>query len=522
MHTIRELSNSYEMSKLAIDSMVDYAVYILDRKGIILSSNCGAKNLTGFQTSEVVGTHFARFYTMDDIHKKFPEFELKQAKKLGHFEIENWCVRKDGSTFWADIIINRLNDHSGRHIGFSKITKDLTSRKNKEDALKLAEVSAQRALKLKSQFIADISHEIRTPLGAMLGFAEFLQKEKTNEQDMHHYLDIILKNGRNLNRVINDVLDLSKIEAGRIDIEMNEFNLDNVIEETIDLFRPICTSKGIFLTYEKNNLLADNVISDANRLRQILNNLIGNAIKYTDKGEIKINVKKLIEAPENNIFRILIKDSGVGLSEDEVIKLFQPFVQIGGHHNNKNKGTGLGLVLSRRIAEALGGDVELISTSHGAGCVFGIKFTDYKTLRSSSRIKSPEKFIEMNSEEKLHSLKSKSILVVDDSIDNLEIIKLFLNSYGGEPDCVNDGKEALQKIQNKFYDVILMDIEMPDMNGFQLIKELKNRKSKIPVIALTAHAMPEDRIKTKNAGFFDHITKPIDFNYLVSKIETIH
>lgn len=521
MHAIRELSNSYEMSKLAIDSMVDYAVYILDRRGIILSSNCGAKNLTGFQTSEVVGTHFARFYTMDDIDKKFPEFELKQAKKLGHFEIENWCVRKDGTKFWADIIINRLNDHSGRHIGFSKITKDLTSRKNKEDALRLAEVSAQKALKLKSQFIADISHEIRTPLGAMLGFAEFLQKEKANEEDMHHYLDIILKNGRNLNRVINDVLDLSKIEAGRIDIEMNEFDLNHVIEETIDLFRPICATKGIILNYERCESLTDNVISDANRLRQILNNLIGNAIKYTDKGEIKINVEKIIEAPEKNIFRILIKDSGVGLNEEEVIKIFQPFVQIGGHHNNKNKGTGLGLVLSRRIAEALGGDVELISTSYGAGSVFGIKFTDYKTLRSSARPKTPTPVCEAYSNEQ-HSLKSKSILVVDDSIDNLEIIKLFLNSYGGEPDCVHDGQEALQKIQNKDYDVILMDIEMPEMNGFQLIKELKNRKSKIPVIALTAHAMPEDRIKTKNAGFFDHITKPIDFNYLVSKIETIH
>ena len=518
MHAIRELSNSYEMSKLAIDSMVDYAVYILDKRGIILSSNCGAKNLTGFQTSEVVGTHFARFYTMEDIGKKYPEYELRQAKKLGHFEIENWCVRKDGSKFWADIIINRLNDRSGRHIGYSKITKDLTSRKNKEDALRSSEMSATKALKLKSQFIADISHEIRTPLGAMLGFAEYLQKEQNLTENMNHYLDVILKNGKNLNRVINDVLDLSKIEAGRIDIEMGQFNLNDTIKDVVDLFQPACDAKKIAIIVEPHNLVVDTIISDASRLRQILINLIGNAIKFTDEGVIQIKVELAEEHLDKNIFKIFIKDSGVGLTQDEVIKIFRPYAQIKGHHNKLTKGSGLGLVLSRRIAEALGGDVELVSTKHGEGCIFSIKFTDYKTLRSSVKIKP----VELPHENHENCLKEKSILVVDDSIDNLEIIKLFLNSYGGEPDCVNDGKEALMRIKSKKYDVILMDIEMPEMNGFQVIKELKNLKSKIPVIALTAHAMPEDRLKTKNAGFFDHITKPIDFNYLVSMIETMH
>jgi CheY-like chemotaxis protein len=148
------------------------------------------------------------------------------------------------------------------------------------------------------------------------------------------------------------------------------------------------------------------------------------------------------------------------------------------------------------------------------GSTFSVKFTDYKTLKSSSKT--------INSESREHSLQSKSILIVDDSVDNLEIIKLFLNSYGGVPDTAIDGHEALRKIQTKNYDVILMDIEMPNMNGFQVIHELRQRKNKTPVIALTAHAMPEDRLKTKSAGFCDHVTKPIDFNYLVSAIETLH
>lgn len=514
MHEIRELSNSYEMSKLAIDSMIDYAVYILDKRGIILSSNSGAKNLTGFQSSEVVGTHFARFYSMQDIELNIPENELKLARNNGHHEVENWMIKKDGTAFWANIIINRLNDQNGKHIGYSQITRDLTVKKHNEDALRMAEYSAQKELKLKSQFIADISHELRTPLGAILGFAEFLQKDHINEEDKNHYLDVILKNGKNLNRIINDVLDLSKIEAGRVDIELIEFNLHNTIDEVIELFRPQCVAKNININYVKREIEDYKIISDCNRLRQILNNIISNAIKFTEKGEIDISAQKINETPEQNCFEILIKDTGIGLTQEEMNSIFHPYIQVGNSQNKKSKGSGLGLVLARRMAEALGGDVELVSTTPGTGSLFSVKFTDYKTLKSSSKSRA----VEMQQ----HSLKSKSILIVDDSVDNLEIIKLFLNSYGGDPDIAIDGNEALRKIQNKHYDVILMDIEMPNMNGFQVIRELRNRKIKTPVIALTAHAMPEDRLKTKNAGFIDHVTKPIDFNYLVSTIETLH
>lgn len=509
MHAIREFSNSYEMSKLAIDSMVDYAIYILDKNGIILSSNCGAKNLTGFQTNEVIGTHFARFYTMDDIARGHPDYELKEAKLLGRYEEEGLRVRKDGSQFWAHIILNRLNDHNGNHIGYSKITRDLTSQKNHEHNLKMAEISAIKNSKIKSQFIADISHEIRTPLGAMLGFAEFLKKEDITPEDRRHYIDIILKNGKSLNHIINDVLDLSKIEAGRIDIEMCDFKLNDIISEVVELFHVQCMEKNIQINFTKNSEIAM-VTSDINRLRQVLSNLISNAVKFTYQGSINIKVELFGETSEANIYRIIIQDSGIGLNEEEVRKIFRPFSQVC-KVQKSGTGSGLGLVLSRKMAEALGGDVELLQTQAGVGSVFGIRFTDYKSLRSKNRPK-----IEKQARA---SLKTKSILIVDDSEDNLEIIKLFLNSYGGDADMAHSGAECLEKIQIKKYDIILMDIEMPNMNGFQVIKELRNLKFKTPVIALTAHAMAEDRLQTKNAGFFDHVTKPIDFDYLVNVIE---
>ena len=513
MHEIRELSNSYEMSKLAIDSMIDYAIYILDKKGIILFSNSGAENLTGFLPSEVIGTHFSRFYCIEKIQLGTPEHELTLAKKYSHHEVDTWVTKKDGSKIWANIVINRLNDKTGKHIGYSQITRDLTAKKHLEDALIMAEYSAQKELRLKSQFIADISHELRTPLGAILGFAEFLQKENVDEKDKIHYLDVILKNGKNLNRIINDVLDLSKIEAGRVDIELSEFNLHQIIEEVVELFRPQCLAKNISLIYEKSDLEIHKIISDCNRLRQILNNIISNAIKFTEKGEIHITVKKIKENSEQNSFEILIQDSGIGLSKEEVERIFHPFCQAGTPHAKKN-GSGLGLVLARRMAEALGGDVGLVSTTPKVGSIFSVKFTDYKTLTNHSKSKLSK--IQEN------SLKSKSILIVDDSLDNLEIIKLFLSSYGAEPDMAIDGDEALRKVQIKDYDVILMDIEMPNMNGFQVIKELRHRNNKTPVIALTAHALPEDCLKTKDAGFFEHVSKPIDFNYLVSTIATLN
>ena len=513
MHKNRELSNSYEMSKLAIDSMIDFAVYVLDKNGIIISSNSGASNLTGYEPSEVLGTHFARFYCMENIEQCLPEYELKIATDQAHHEIENWIIRKDGTKFWANTVINRINDQSGKHIGFSQIVRDLTTKKHHLDALIMAEYSAQNELRLKSQFISDMSHELRTPLGAILGFAEYLQKENLEEKDKLHYLDIILKNGKNLNRIINDVLDLSKIEAGRIDVELIEFNLHQTIEEVVELFKPQCIAKNITIIYDKNELNIHKIISDSNRLRQILSNIVGNAIKFTDTGEIRICVNNIYESLEQNSFEILITDTGIGLIKEDMDRIFRPFIQAG-TTQAKKQGSGLGLVLARRMAEALGGNVELVSTCPKIGSVFSVKFIDYKTLTNSTKFKIT-KVLE-------YSLQSKSILVVDDSLDNLEIIKLFLSSYGAAPDIAIDGDEALRKVQTKNYDVILMDIEMPVMNGFEVIKELRHRKNKIPVIALTAHALPEDRIKTKNAGFFEHVSKPIDFNFLVSIIATLN
>lgn len=512
MYQKSESLDGSELAKLAIDSMVDHAVYILDLVGTIISSSAGARNIMGYRSNEIVGHHVACLYTMDAIERKHPEYEMEQSRYFGRYQDEEWCVRKDGSQFWANISINRLETTAGHIVGFSMIIRDLTLKKRREEKLIHSKISALRALKLKSQFIADISHEIRSPLGAMLGFAEFLQKENINKEERNRYLDIILRNGKNLNRVINDVLDLSKIEAGKIDIELAPLNLDKTITEVIELFYVQAAQKGVSLIYHPGQIDHEEIVSDAHRLQQILINLIGNALKFTEKGCISISVEKNNETSEKSQWRILVKDSGIGLSAEEATKIFHPYVQVDKCQSRSRRGSGLGLILSRKIAEALGGSVELMSTALGVGSVFGINFLNYKAFKIPQKVKPTQDLAPL-------CLENKSILIVDDSEDNLEIINLFLSSYGGETDVALDGHEALKKLQSKRYDVILMDIEMPIMNGFQLIKELKKIKNKTPVIALTAHAMPEDKLKTKNAGFFAHISKPIDFNHLVTVVK---
>lgn len=497
------------VSKMTIDSMSDHCICTLDLNGLIISANPGSKKIMGYSEDELLKTHFARFYRMEDIENKIPEHDFKLVGLQDRFTCESWKCRKDGSLFWAHLTLCKLTDSHGP-FAYALVIRDLTKKKESEENLRTSQSMALKALKLKTQFIADISHEIRTPLGAILGFTEFLLKDDISAENRRHYLEIILKNGRHLHHLLNDILDLSKIEAGRIEIQMREFNLNQLITEVIELFHAECAQKNVTLQYNPNKLDLGHITTDPNRLQQVLINIIGNAVKFTDKGSISVNVEK---EEKSNQIKIYIKDTGFGLTKDEASRLFHPYVQADRCHKRAIKGTGLGLILSRKIAEALGGDVELVQSELGMGSTFGISFIDYLSLPTPLRQKS--------SAPKAKSLNSKSILVIDDSIDNLEIIKLFLNSYGGETDLANDAQEALSKMQSKNYDVILMDIEMPFMNGFQLMEKLHSLNVHTPVIALTAHAMPEDRKKTKEAGFFDHVTKPIDFDYLVSTIENV-
>jgi signal transduction histidine kinase len=370
----------------------------------------------------------------------------------------------------------------------------------------------------KSAFLANISHELRTPLGAILGYAELLQDHDTAPENHRDYADTILRNGRQLSKLVNDLLDLSKVEAGKIELETLPFRPERLFKDVIELLKIPAQKKSLSLKLSFRDAIPKDLISDPMRIKQILLNIIGNAIKFTDKGEVSIRV---YFQSEKSLLRVEVQDSGKGLSFDEQSRLFKPFSQADASITRKFGGTGLGLSLSRHLARLLGGDLQLEWSQPGVGSQFvillpvklgaSVSFESYLANE-----KSAEQSVEKDQIPQI--LCGTKILLVDDMPDNQTLVSLFLQKTGAEVDVASDGVQAIQKVAVNLYDLILMDIQMPVMDGLQAVAVLRQKKFLKPIIALTAHAMKEDRDRCLAAGFDDYIVKPVDRQLLVAKV----
>lgn len=357
---------------------------------------------------------------------------------------------------------------------------------------------AEKASEVKSMFLANMSHEIRTPLGAMLGFTELLRDPNLNEKDRLQYIEIILRTGNNLSKILHDILDLSKVEAGQIEIEKTRFSLPRLLKEIREMMEIKCSEKGIQLNVTSEDNVPEFIFSDALRLRQILMNIIGNAVKFTDKGEIKI-----LSRVENQYLVFLIEDSGIGLNEEQSKKLFQAFSQADNSEARKVEGTGLGLVLSRRLASLLGGDVTLARSTPGAGSLFVVRISlEVAPLNNSTVIKN-------STPDEMPFLKDKNILVVDDAPDNRILIEKMLTKRKAKVEQASNGAEGMEKALAGKFDLILMDVQMPVMDGYTAVAQLRQKGYAGPIVAITAHAMTGERGKCLAAGYSEYLTKPI-------------
>lgn len=394
-------------------------------------------------------------------------------------------------------------------IGIRNATSKFVKQKSK--ALKESQRQAEKASLAKSSFLANMSHEIRTPLGAILGFAELL-RDSESKSEREEYIQIITRNGQALSKLIHDILDLTKIEAGQLSVKHIAFALDELIDEITDLFAETANSKNISLDVEFAPHTPRRVKTDAARLRQILINIVGNAIKFTQTGSVKIKVDPVLTNDGVTGLRFTITDTGIGMTDEDARSLFKPFSQADDSSTRRFGGTGLGLALSRRLARALGGDVELKSYVKGDGCVFVI------TVNASVATESDH----VESEKKATLKKNVRILLVEDSIDNQRFVKLLLESRGATVEVASNGKEGVQKFkEDNEYDVVLMDMQMPVLDGYAATKKLRAMGFDNPIIALTAHALPEERRRTTDIGCNAHFTKPIDTNLLVEKINDL-
>lgn len=397
--------------------------------------------------------------------------------------------------------------------GLAIFYRDITSEKVAKAELIRAKEESERANQLKTAFLANMSHEIRTPLASIMGFAEVLKTDQLNEKDKDRFLSMIIKNGESLSRIIDDILDLSKVESGHLEVENVDMAFDHLLYEVLALFREKVKAKNISLKLNLSSDVPTRIKSDPTRVRQILINLISNAIKFTKDGGVEIVVENEQMKDGKNKFKVIIRDTGIGLTEEQTDKLFKPFTQADNSTTRKYGGTGLGLALSKRLAQALGGDIQILNTEVGIGSTFIFDFIA-TAISESNSCQIPE-----NTHPPIAiDLKNIRILLAEDSPDSQELITHILASHGASVTIASDGAEALKMAQSLNFDVILMDIQMPEIDGYEVTRRLRRANYKKPIIALTAHAMLEERQRTMAAGCNAHVTKPLNFRQLLSTV----
>lgn len=438
-------------------------------------------------------------------------------------------VRPDGSTIWIEGRGEYLKDINGWPFRFAGTTTNITDRvetklklmQELEDMketiakLKQAQTVAEQANKSKTMFLANVSHEIRTPLTAILGFADLLKDGPVSEIERTQFVDTINRNGNALIKIIDDVLDLSKVEANCLELEKIEIAPEQLFHDVVNQFKSKARSKNIYILLDIQNELPHKILSDSVRIQQVLTNLLSNAIKFTDQGGVMVQVKSFIKKQAKTEIQIRVIDTGIGLTEDQKVRLFQPFSQAETSTTRKFGGNGLGLALSKHLAEALGGHLIIEHGEKDAGCTFAFTFTaDIPTV---SEIK-PEVKKQIQQMDFV-PLSGFNILLAEDSVDNQFFVEKFLAKHGATVAVVENGHQVLEQCEKQKFDIILMDIEMPEMDGYEATRILRNRGFNKPILALTAHAMAEERNKTREAGCDGHLTKPIDTVQLLAALE---
>ncbi len=415
------------------------------------------------------------------------------------------------------VTVSPIFNPDGQLLGSVHVARDISRQKQVEKELKDAKEAAEAANRSKSEFLANMSHEIRTPMNAILGFAEILSQKITDHQH-RQYLKTILKSGETLLALINDILDLSKIESGKLELEYEPVNIRQMMTEIRQMFIPRAEQKNIELKTEIADEVPELLISDGVRLRQILINLVGNAIKFTDKGYVRIRINCEMEentvVPSSCTLHFEIEDTGIGIPDNQQTLIFESFRQQEGQKNRKYGGTGLGLTISKKLAELMNGNISLQSRE-GIGSRFGVRLNHLKIADPTECHDNPSQIRDIPAD-----FDPASILLVDDVRANRELIKGYLEDSRLRFIEADSGDNALQILHEKMPDLILMDLRMPGRDGYEITGEIRKNDmfSHIPIIAMTASVMKEDEIRIQ--GLFDgYLKKPVSLKFLIEELK---
>jgi PAS domain S-box-containing protein len=540
--TIRRLSQNLEKSEAqllkTIDTALD-AVVTTDAAGTITAWNAQAKTIFGWSEQEALGRPLDSLIIpaggRDGYRRELAHFLDSRETQFLNQRIERTAVRKEGGEFPVEWSMSPI--WINNECVFSSYIRDITERKQAEDAqssyrtqlehevsmrtealeaLREAKELAESASRAKSDFLAHMSHEIRTPMNGILGITELLQQTELSEKQ-HHFVDIVYRSGATLLKLINDVLNCSKVEAGKIELECIRLDLPKTVREVTDLFSEQVQRKGITLTC----VLAESVPSvlqgDPVRLQQVLMNLVSNAVKFTQCGSITLTVTVAEDSASHALVRFEVQDTGIGVEPAVQAKIFEAFSQADGSTSGNNGGTGLGLSIVKQLVQLMGGTVG-VRSEPGQGatfwCTARLEKVSGNTREGRKRFPAKRDDVRPNGVLKLREPKitGARILLAEDNPVNREVAVCMLEQLGCQVVTVEHGRDAVAKTECAQFDLVLMDCQMSDMNGFSASKAIRDGEQRtgrhVPIVALTAHAMGGDRARCLAAGMDDYMTKP--------------
>ncbi|MEO5914102.1 MAG: PAS domain S-box protein [Luteolibacter sp.] len=501
MLAVEALRQSEERFRLLIEKVEEYAIFMLDPEGHVMSWNAGARRLKGYEEAEIVGQHFSVFYP-PDIRSTQPPALMRKAIKDGFAEAEGWRVRKDGSLFWGNVVLTALYSADRELRGFAKITRDLTERR------KIKEM--QESERLRSVFLATLAHELRNPLAPVLVGVELLTQSARDPAVIEKVVPMLNRQVKQMSHLIDDLLDVSRVSTGKISLKKSRVSLADIIESAVETVAPAIEAAGHRFT---TRLPSGRVEMDADpqRIAQVISNLLSNAVKFTPPGG-NIELEAAIES--DDAVRITVSDDGKGVELESQTRIFELFEQ---GSRGQHGGLGIGLTLVRTLTEMHGGTVSMTSGGEGSGSQFHLllPFAHFEPAADS---------VSSSAEPRTQTfLRLSRVLVADDGRSTADILALFFRMEGMETVVAYDGAQAVNLAREFHPQVVCLDLGMPVMDGYEAARQIRLLDRDVVIIALSGWGGPDDRRRSAAAGFDFHLVKPVspeDLRTVINQLVT--
>jgi PAS domain S-box-containing protein len=494
------LRQSEERFRLLVEGVRDYAIFMLKPDGTVATWNAGAERIKGYQAQDIVGKHFSVFYPPDALARNYPAFELVSAAADGRFEDEGWRVRKNGTLFWANVVISALRSATGELLGFAKLTRDLTQRRRVE-ALEASE-------RQNSEFLAMLAHELRNPLAPIHNAVSMLGMVTIADPQVSWARDIIERQTIHLTRLVDDLLDISRLTTGKVTLRAQLLDARNVVGDALEAAKPLIQARKHELEIAVSSEALP-VLGDPTRLVQILTNLLNNAAKYTPEG----GRMRVTAAREGMDVVLRVRDNGAGIAAELLPRVFDLFVQGSQSLDRPQGGLGIGLTLVRQLVHLHGGSVKAHSEGAGKGAEFEVRIPLASNPVPSCALGEPPV--------QHYAHESHRVLVVDDNRDSADTMATILEHWGYPARSAYEGRSACAIAREWHPQTILLDIGLPGMTGFEVLQSLRAEPqlAGAVVVAMTGYGR-ENGSEIKAAGFAGHLVKPVDLNKLRKFLES--